>query len=442
VRRCHLGVDSTIMVKGMAFSSLAFLVAFVGADDLTSNLQAVLDEMVSSHLAQYPTLSMSFAWKDGETEVAVASGKVLGRAATVDDTYLYGSGTKPVTAASIMRVIDQGLVKADDKVYTILDPYLKRMGKPSTEEYFGPEFKNSTVLSLIRMSAGIRDFEDDYSFDKEVLADSARFWRDYPYDAMNFSVSAKNVAGGGGSGPLICPTDGECSSYSSTSYDVAGLVLTALVEPEKLWSDFDLGSVLFPDRSKVPSMKFPNGGEKISASLTVPGSSVSPAFSPEPITIYEQDASILGFTCGNMAARPTDMARFFYWLLDAEGDEEVHLISRAAAAEMTRTQLLTRGWAHGYLAYGAGIQDRSYGDTRNKKAVAVKGHEGETYAFVSASGYVPELKGGFSLIANTDVGNLPINGACPMLEVVKRFVTGNASVDLGCRAFASDDIVV
>jgi len=429
------------MVNGLALSSIALLGAAAGADDLAAQLQAALDQIVSSQLHQYPTLSMSFAWKDGRTEVAVASGEVLGRAATVDDTYLYGSGTKPVTAASIFRVIDQGLVKAEDKVHTILDPYLKRMGQPSTEEYFGKEFMNSSVLSLVRMSSGIRDFEDDFSFDKEVLADSDKFWRDYPYDAMNFSVSAKNIAAGGGSGPLICPTTGECSSYSSTGYDVAGLVLAALLEPEKPWYDFDLGSVLFPDRSKVPSMKFPTGGEKISKSITVPGSSVSPQFSPEPITIYDQDASVLGFTCGNMAARPTDVARFFFWLLGSDV-KEGHLISEASSAEMTRTQILTKGWAAGYLAYGAGIQDKFYGDYLQKKALAVKGHEGDTYAFISTSGYVPELEGAFSFIANTDAGDLPLIGICPMLEIVKRFVTGNHSADLGCRAFPSEETLV
>lgn len=174
------------------------------------------------------------------------------------------------------------------------------------------------------MAAGIRDFEDDFSFDKEVLGNGERFWNNYPYDAMNFSASDINVKAGGGEGPLICPTGGNCTSYSSTSYDVAGVLLTAALEPKNQWYDFDLGTVLFKDRSMVPSMHFPNGNSKIKETLTVPGYSIDPEFSPDPVTIYEQDASILGFTCGSMVAAPRDVARFWYWLLDSEGDKENH----------------------------------------------------------------------------------------------------------------------
>jgi len=241
---------------------------------------------------------------------------------------------------------------------------------------------------------------------------------------------------------LICPPNSGCTSYSSTSFDVAGLILTALLEPEKPWYEFDLGSVLFPDRSKVPTIKFPNGNTKISEALTVPGYSIDPSFSPDPVTIYEQDSSLLGYTCGNMVAAPTDVAKFFYWLLDDEGDKENHLISRQSAVEMTKTTLLSRGWAAGYLSYGAGIQDRYYGDSRHGNMVSVKGHEGATYAFQSSSGYVPELNGAYSLVGNYDVGSLPYKAACPMLEVVKRAVTGNSTFSLGCRRFEPEGILV
>lgn len=425
----------TILVMAKLF---AIFGAIAAADDLQSQLQQALDQVVAGHLGTFPNLSLSFAWKDGSQEVAVASGVVLGRSATQEDTFLYGSGTKPVTASSVMSLIDQGLVKGDDKAYTILDPYFAEMGQPSMADIFGEGIKNATVLSLIRMSAGIRDFEDDYTFDQEVLSNGTKFWDNYPFDAMEFSVSDLNVKAGGFDGPLICPAGGNCTSYSSTSYDVAGLLLTAVLQSQSSWVDFDLGNVLFKGhRSEVPSMQFPTGGSKISDFLTVPGYSVDPSFSADPVTIYEQDASILGFTCGNMVSRPTDVARFWYRLFD---EEHADLISKESQEEMKSTQTLTRGWAAGYLHYGAGIQDRQYGG-RNTH-LDVKGHEGATYAFLSASGYVSELKGSFSMVGNTDVGGLPITVACPMLEIVKRAVTGNATFSLGCRNVLDAEVVV
>lgn len=117
------------------------------------------------------------------------------------------------------------------------------------------------------------------------------------------------------------------------------------------------------------------------------------------------------------------------------------MISRKNAAEMIRTHILDKGWAHGYLAYGAGVQDRYYGDYRTAAGLAVKGHEGATYAFLSASGYVGELKGSFSVVGNTDSGNIPISAACPLLETVKRVLTGNASATIDCRSYESEIVV-
>lgn len=421
------------MVRRLLVPTL-LVTAAVG--DLKAVLQQTLDDYLALQTPKFPNLTLSFAWKDASREVAVASGKVVDRDTTVQDTFLYGSGTKPMTAASVLSLVDSGRLAADDKVEDVLDPYLKAMGKPTMRQYFGDEIAAATVVDVLRMAAGIRDFEDDFSFDKWVLGNGSigKVMQDYPYDAMAFSVSDGNIKAGGGSGPLICETGGNCTAYSSTSYDVAGLILAAVLQPEKSWSDLDLGDVLFQSRRDlIPGAKFPTAARKLSEDLTVPGYSIDPQFSSEPVTIFEQDASILGFTCGNMVATPTDVARFFYWLLDPKGSQEQPLLSAESQKVMTTTSILTKGWLHGYLAYGAGIQDRAYGNRKKPEIqVAVKGHEGATYAFLSASGYAPELNGSFSVIGNTDVGNVPINAACHMLEAVKRVLTGNTTLSLEC----------
>merc|ERR1711920_969841 len=146
-------------------------------------------------------------------------------------------------------------------------------------------------------------------------------------------------------------------------------------------------------------MSFPptgNSTAKLSEYLTVPGTSVASTW--EQTTIYDQNPSILGWTCGNMVASPRDVAKFFYELLDdtIEHDRTSQLLTDASRKEMVNFHTLTSGWNAGRLKYGAGLMELSYGFSRENR-VHVQGHEGDTYGFLSSEGYVPTLKGGYSV---------------------------------------------
>jgi len=305
--------------------------------------------------------------------------------------------------------------------------------------FFGQAIANATVLELIRMGSGIRDFEDDFTFDQWCLApeNSSKFWENYPYDAMSWSVGPQNTKGGD---PLYC-NPGSCTAYSSTGFEVAGLVLAAVLEPTTPWYSFDLGSAVFDDRGAYPSMLFPPMGDnadKLSAFLTVPGQSVASTW--PKTTIFEQNPSILGWTCGNMVARPKDVAKFFYHLLDsdvAQADPKP-LISDASRSEMTNLQTLTTGWNAGRLQYGAGLMGLYYGSSSGR--IPVLGHEGDTYGFLSAQGYVPSMKGAFSVATNVDSA-APLDAmACRLLQTVNQVVHG--STKQICRTFDSEISVI
>jgi CubicO group peptidase (beta-lactamase class C family) len=371
---------------------------------LQAALQQDVQEVVSQYLKDFPNLAVSIAWKDAKHDVAVASGKpaTINRDITPKDTFLYGSGTKPFTATAILRLIDQGKVKETDKVSSIVDPYLQKHGKKSLAGFFGSAIANATVLELIRMGSGVRDFEDDFTLDQWVLApgNSSKFW-DYPFEAMSWSVGPQNTKGGG---PLYC-NPGECTAYSSTGFEVAGLVLAAVLNPSGSWYDFDLGTAITDDRTSYPSMAFPPKGssatDKLSAYLTVPGQSVASTW--PKTTIYEQNPSILGWTCGNMVASPKDVAKFFYHLLDSDvaHTDPQPLISDSSRTQMTDMKKLTTGWNAGKLEYGAGLMALSYGSSRSSR-ISVLGHEGDTYGFLSSQGYVPSMKAAYSVATNVD----------------------------------------
>jgi CubicO group peptidase (beta-lactamase class C family) len=385
---------------------------------LQSEIEQQLQSVVEKYSREFPSLAISVAYKDANHDITAAYGKpqTINREVSTEDTFLYGSGTKPFTATAILRLIDQGKLKATDKVTSIVDPYLKAQGQPSLESFFGEAIAKATVLESVRMGTGIRDFEDDFTFDQWVLApeNSSKFWSNYPYDAMSWSTSPQNTKGGG---PLYCEP-GQCTAYSSTGFELAGLILAATLNPSGNWYDFDLATGLSDDRSGYPSMVFPPKGRtasKLSAYLTVPGQSTANTW--PKTTIYEQDPSILGWTCGNMVAAPRDVAKFFYHLLDAEAAaaDAKPLISDASRAEMTNVQTLTTGWNAGKLKYGAGLMALTYGSHTSKERIPVLGHEGDTYGFLSSQGYVPSLKGAYSVATNVD-------NSAPMEEMVSQML--------------------
>jgi len=393
---------------------------------LKATLQQQVQEVVSSYLSEFPDLALSVAYIDANHDVAVASGKpaTINRDITSEDTFLYGSGTKPFTATAILRLIDQGKVKGTDKISSIIDPYLKAQGQQSMAGFFGEAIGDATVLELIRMGAGIRDFEDDYGFDQWALApgNSTKFWKDYPYQAMSWSASSPNNKG---DGPLYC-NPGQCTAYSSTSFEVAGLVLAAVLAPNEPWYSFDLGSALFDQRQDYPSMIFPPKGhaDKLSTFLTVPGHSTASTW--PKTTIFEQDPSILGWTCGNMVASPKDVAKFFYHLLDSEvaHADTKPLISDSSRSEMTRMSTMSTGWMAGRLKYGAGLMTLNYGSYRGRTVVL--GHEGDTYGFLSSQGYAASLKGAYSVASNVDNSRPMESMVNKLLQTVDQAVNGDA----------------
>lgn len=180
-------------------------------------------------------------------------------------------------------------------------------------------------------------------------------------------------------------------------------------------------------------MSFPPVGNRsttLSHYLSVPGTSVADTW--PRTTIYDQDPSILGWTCGNMVASPRDVAKFFYHTLDAEAAHEdaEPLISDASRANMIDCKMLSKGWSAGYLKYGAGLMELYYGHRRSQ--VFVRGHEGDTYGFLSSQGYVPTLKGGYSIASNTDNSAPTEAMPCYLLQTAQQ-TFGGSSGTLGCK---------
>ena len=377
-------------------TSLGFSADPLGA--LKTALQQELDLLSSVH----PSFALNLGWTSTEGSFGLAAGSVNvpgqpPRAALPADRYLFGSGTKPVTATAVLRLMEAGALSLDDPVSKHVDPVLKAANGTSMVGLFGSEAAAVTVGHLLHMQSGLPDF-DTKTLDDAILLDGSAEWP--PYAILH--VAASQIVAG-----KLHFTPGTRVEYSSTNFVMAGLVLLAhSPDAANDWKKLDLFSLALPAElhAKYSNVRFIND-EPISAAATVPGAS---AFIPtQNTTIWAQKGGILGWTCGNMAASALDMAHFLHDLLVARA-----ILKPSSLALMEQFHLLSYGWAEGRIYYGAGLMieqpaTTSPGHRRGPPVFgdwgAYMGHGGDTYGFLSEQGIISKLgNASFSVVANMD----------------------------------------
>jgi len=382
-----------------------------------------------NQLAASSNVGLQLGWKSAGESFSIAAGNVTNpgesaRAITPDDTFNYGSGTKAVIATAVMRMVDAGKLKLDDKVSTYVDPFLKRNNGTTLEQLFGSALADATVLHVIRMEAGIPDFEGHgNTIDGKALHSHDQIFS--PYVWMRAASKSSNNT------PMCSP--GSCSAYSSTSYEVAGLLLAAVQNPDGDYNDLDFTKAISGNSPapRYPSIKLPGSHGKLKDTMSVSGISGS------GVVLWEQNPTIMGWSCGGMNANTLDFARFFYDLLDEASPNP--LVSSAAREEMTRIKPLTAG--HFKVDYGAGLMD--FAPPRYNKPTGkgpkdwgyVVGHIGETFGFHAINGYMPKAKAAISIVTNSDGGrHLTGIAACKAAEVAAKVLSGIKTMDLGCTS--------
>jgi D-alanyl-D-alanine carboxypeptidase len=294
------------------------------------------------------------------------------------DMFAMGSTAKMYTAAAVLRLVDQGKFDLDDKALPLFDQLWTKLNGSSIVHALGPQIKDVTVRQLLQMQSGIPDFDNDasrqYQFDHPV-EDLG------PVKEMSF-VFGKNFS---------C-TPGTCGQYSSSNYELLGLLL-AQQAGKQSWDDYSQaeGLPVFPE---MTSTVFAVHGP-CSQYTSVHG--YSNAQSP-PVDVFDVSCTN-GWTCGNLISNAADAAFFVRALL---GKGERILTSRTQS-EMFKFKPLTRDWSTG-LPYGLGIMDIGYEDGMAPGEFV--GHGGETYGFNAFTAYVKSHDFGISVVANSENTNI------------------------------------
>ena len=97
---------------------------------------------------------------------AGAVDKTGGRAVAPADGFVWGSITKMVTGASVLRLVDQQKLALTDAVAPIIDPFLAKLKAKDPAQNFsklselwGDEVSAITVLDLLAMRSGVPDYD-------------------------------------------------------------------------------------------------------------------------------------------------------------------------------------------------------------------------------------------------------------------------------------------
>jgi len=212
---------------------------------------------------------------------------------------------------------------------------------------------------------------------------------------------------------------------------IAGLVLIAHApEGQDSVDSFDQLAALGLRKDAYPHTFTPTRGAMASNGLDVAGK--SDAYGTAEL--YEQDASILGWTCGNVAASAQDVAHFYHTLL-APGHS---VVSDASLRTMSNLSTIDRGWGERQIQYGYGLMIQNVNPYMQTLPPlddigSYLGHGGDTYAFMSDNGYFPALNASLSVIVNEDSDfRYPTDiVTCKVVELVAA-ARGLKGIDLKC----------
>ncbi len=169
---------------------------------LAKRLQTILDKTI-----KYQGVSAAVILPNGDTWVGASgySSSDSNIALTPSMVMGIGSITKSFTAATIMRLVEEGKLSLSDSIHKFLPKYANIDS-------------NITIRQLLNMTAGIDDYMNSgfTSFFNNVLNDPTRIWT--PQEVITFYVKAPSFVAGSSWG------------YSNTNYVLLGMIIEKLTK--------------------------------------------------------------------------------------------------------------------------------------------------------------------------------------------------------------------
>ncbi len=312
-----------------------------------------------------PGVQATVLFPDGSTWTGAlgTADAATGRAVTPRTPFAIASVTKTFTAALILRDVDAGTIRLDDRLSQWLPDW--------------PNGQKITIRMLLNHTSGIPDFFKNPTFDKALNKDKKRTW-------TADEVLAKYVR----SSPVFPP--GKGWSYSNTNYVLLGIVAEKvggapwaelvhreLIDPLGLTSTF-VQAVDDPPATPARAYTLVAGDKGTTAKARTDGTDIVP---------FTSVVTAAG-SAGAIASTTGDLAR---WARALYGG---HVLTPA-----TRKQMLTfvKAYSYGYATtYGLGVSRVRFQDRTSY------GHSGALTGTRAAIRYFPKEKVAVAVLFNRE----------------------------------------
>ena len=206
--------------------------AAFNARQAVDSLTAVLDAAVAESNRSAALLLVDLPRDDWRWQRAVGShGLTGGVAASEHDSFRIASVTKPMTAVTVLRLAERGLLALDQPISELLDPAQLPAGRQAADLHGTSPEVAITVRHLLRHESGLADylfegasqslFEASLSDLTDGVANgiAATQWQPQELLALYFDAGLPMLAG---------PAPGTAHRYSDTNYLLLGLIIEAV----------------------------------------------------------------------------------------------------------------------------------------------------------------------------------------------------------------------
>jgi len=365
---------------------------------IASNLVSDLQQIVDATAAKYNcSVSLGIRMPGDETYtvaggIVVADGSV---AAKPTDKYAWGSVTKTITGAAILRRVADGHLGLDDNASTYIDPMLKAASYPypTMKELFSADHwsippavqypaSDVTIRHLLHMVSGIPDYDTDAYRHLQYTHAATGF---SPLDIFDYVHGPLMFKPGG---PI--PSSG--SHKSSTNYCSVNFILLGMVLANragaKSWDAYEQSEILptalkwriqFAGLDDLCDLTAPvHGYDRQSYAAMSSGG----AFDVSAINCLG------GWTAGNVVMDAQAAADWTYALFGPDA-EVIPADFVKAMVNFTSYGLATFNFDGRYANGTRGVSH---------------GHLGDTYGFTSTVAYFPAVNVSIAVATNLEEG--------------------------------------
>jgi len=366
---------------------------------------------IARNESQKYNCSVSIAFRSARGRAAAAFGAVdpTGAPATTSDVFVWGSVTKVVTGASILRLVADGKLALDDAAAPYVDRFLSKLGVTWTlgDLWGARNVSKTTVRDLLGMTSSVPDFDTaNPCFPQPCkLTDPMRhllYSTKQPYGPLDLLslpwVNASWRPPCKAFSPMLEPF-----CYSSTGFMLLGMVL-GLFQNATSITEVDQGAYLPPSiRSRSG---FVSNGKPPASYTRVHGTDRTSYDAPPGQTNHEDVFEIPGVFAGWSASD---------FVGDAQAAADVAFAIYGSKRVTPNADLMIPGNGTKKKAiYGLATFDLASSTGQKGDWGVAYGHMGATYGYQSLIAYFPKLEAAIAVGTSleTDTQQHPSDTLC------------------------------